>query len=176
MPDGREIGYHKTPEEKDDWHKTIAWKRKKVREKSVEEYTQNEEQRIARSYIKNKMMVAPTARDIGITPDKVKMTVERQANYIASYLRERKLDDNTIVTQLQYLVLKGKNENAKIRALELIGKHIGMWKESRSHEEKDLDKKSMDELVAEMDKMVKEMKGTMKKKEPPIDTTFEEEK
>ena len=175
----------KTREEIDEWNKLgreaemlhRAEAVTKRRARKMQELKVHNGQKIARHYIKNDFNVAKTARELQLPPSKVRLTLPGQLGYIKSYLAGHQLDDKAIVAQLQDLILRGKNESAKVRAIELVGKHLGMWKEVKPGDEGDLSKRPMEELLAGYQDTLNELKKALGKGKGEVqDAEFKEGK
>ena len=123
-------------------------------------------QAMVKHWIYNGFDKKKTMKKFGITKEGLDYTLDRMQDYIKKFLKAASLDNKAIITQLQFIVFESRKRGdfrSSIRALELIGKHLGMWERNYTTENDD-NKKSLDELINEQEKLIAEMKAYQKNK------------
>ena len=103
--------------------------------------------------------MAAAGREVGVSRVAAFKSIREMESEIKQHMEEEGLDVKYVLKRLHHLTLECENEIAKIRALELIGKHLGMWQE-RALTVDDLDMKSLEELVKEAEQITAELRKT----------------
>jgi len=96
-------------------------------EKIKEETASLNSRLITNTYIKTGGDIVAAAKAGNVKVATAYKTLKKMKEYIARWFEESGLDEDSVMTQIQYVAIKSKNDMAKLKALEMIGKQLGMW-------------------------------------------------